>query len=266
MTGRPRDPWSLLAARTPARIAIGRAGASLPTREVLAFALAHAKARDAVHARLDWAALAARLQALGLATIEAGSAARDRAFYLRRPDLGRRLDDSSRARLEATASGTSCDLAMLIGDGLSATAVAAQVPALVEAFLPLVARLGLGLGPVVLAEGARVALGDEVGALLRARLVAVLIGERPGLSAADSLSVYLTFDPRPGCTDAERNCISNIRPGGLAPPAAAHNLAWLVEAALAMQTTGVRLKDRSDTVGLGGEPSPATRRSLEGPA
>jgi ethanolamine ammonia-lyase small subunit len=249
MTGAPRDPWQGLGMRTPARIALGRAGSSLPTREVLAFSLAHAQARDAVHARLDRAALAVQLRALGLTTIEAESQARDRATYLRRPDLGRQLDDASRQRIEAVAQGTPCDLALMIGDGLSATGVAAHAPALVGALLPHVRSLGLMLGPVVIAEGARVALGDEVGALLGARLVAVLIGERPGLSAADSLSVYLTYAPRSGRTDAERNCISNIRPGGLAPEAAAANLAWLVKAALALQVTGVVLKDESG-VGL----------------
>jgi ethanolamine ammonia-lyase small subunit len=249
MTGAPRDPWQGLGMRTPARIALGRAGSSLPTREVLAFSLAHAQARDAVHARLDRGALAAQVRTLGLDPIEAESQARDRATYLRRPDLGRQLDDASRARIEAAAHGKPCDLALMIGDGLSATGVAAHAPALVGALLPHVTALGLTLGPVVIAEGARVALGDEVGALLGARLVAVLIGERPGLSAADSLSVYLTYAPRPGRTDAERNCISNIRPAGLAPEAAAANLAWLVKAALALQVTGVALKDESG-VGL----------------
>jgi ethanolamine ammonia-lyase small subunit len=246
MSGVPRDPWAELGARTPARIAIGRAGASLPTREVLSFALAHAQARDAVHARLDRAALGAKLQALGLAPLEVESEARDRALYLRRPDLGRRLDRASRERLQARRGGTTADLVLMIGDGLSATAVAAHAPALVEAFLPLHRRLEIALGPVVIAEGARVALGDEVGALLGARLVAVLIGERPGLSAPDSLSAYLTYDPRPGRNDAERNCISNIRAGGLEPSAAAQNLAWLVEAALTRKATGVSLKDESD--------------------
>ncbi len=245
MTGAPRDPWQGLGAQTPARIALGRTGSSLPTREVLAFSLAHAQARDAVHAELDRRSLAARLRTLGLDAIEAGSRARDRATYLRRPDLGRQLDDASRERMRIAVHGKGCDLALMIGDGLSATGVAAHAPALVGALLPHVTALGLTLGPVVIAEGARVALGDEIGALLRARLVAVLIGERPGLSAADSLSVYLTYAPRPGRTDAERNCISNIRPDGLAPEAAAHNLGWIVRAALALQVTGVALKDGS---------------------
>ncbi len=245
MSDVPRDPWKHLRARTPARIALGRTGASLPTREVLSFALAHAQARDAVHARLDRSALAVQMRALGLDTVVAESEARDRATYLRRPDLGRQLDDRSRERIKAAVRNETCDLVLMIGDGLSATAVASHAPALVEAVLLHVNALGLKLGPTVIALGARVALGDEVGELLGARLVAVLIGERPGLTAADSLSVYLTYLPRRGRTDAERNCISNIRPGGLAPEVAAANLAWLVKAALAMQVTGVALKDRS---------------------
>ncbi|PPD29739.1 MAG: ethanolamine ammonia-lyase [Hyphomicrobium sp.] len=249
MTGNPRDPWQGLGVRTPARIALGRSGSSLPTREVLAFALAHAQARDAVHARLDRPAIAQQLRTLGLDTIEAESQARDRATYLRRSDLGRQLDDASRKRIEAAAQGASCDLALMIGDGLSATGVTANAPALVGALLPRVRSLRLTLAPLVIAEGARVALGDEVGALLGARLVAVLIGERPGLSAADSLSVYLTYAPRPGRTDAERNCISNIRPDGLPPEVAALNHAWLVKAALSLKVTGVELKDESG-VGL----------------
>lgn len=245
MTSVPRDPWKALGAWTPARIALGRTGASLPTREVLSFALAHARARDAVHARLDRGAVAGLLQAIGLETIEVESLARDRATYLRRPDLGRQLDEDSRARIRSMMRGETCDVALLIGDGLSATAVAAHAANLVAALLPQLQSAGLRIGPITIAEGARVALGDEVGALLGARLVAVLIGERPGLSAADSLSVYLTYAPQLGRTDAERNCISNIRPGGLALPTAADNVAWLIKAALAMQLTGVALKDRS---------------------
>lgn len=253
MSSSPRDPWALLSSRTPARIALGRTGVSLPTREVLSFALAHAQARDAVHASIDWPALSERMRSLGLDAIMAGSAARDRAVYLRRPDLGRRLDCDSRERIQAAAGAAPCDLAIVIGDGLSAKAVAAHAPAVVEALLPHVTRLGLSLGPVVLAEGARVALGDEAGRLLGATLVVVLIGERPGLSAADSLGIYLTYDPAPGCTDAERNCISNVRSGGLPPPAAAANLAWLIEAACAMQATGIRLKDLSGSAAIGAD-------------
>lgn len=248
MSGPPRDPWSMLDKHTPARIAIGRSGVSLPTRETLAFALAHARARDAVHARFDRAGLASRLANLGLSTIEIESQARDRATYLRRPDLGRQLDVASRQRLSAAKTPEACDVAIMIGDGLSATAVTAHAPAVVESLLPRLATLGLRIGPIAIAEGARVALGDQIGALLAARLVAVLIGERPGLSAADSLSVYLTYAPQPGRTDAERNCISNIRTGGILPDAAAASTAWLIEAALAARATGVTLKDRSDAL------------------
>ncbi|MGE0857314.1 MAG: ethanolamine ammonia-lyase subunit EutC, partial [Hyphomicrobiaceae bacterium] len=221
MSGPPRDPWLALGASTPARIAIGRAGASLPTREVLSFALAHAQARDAVHADFDAAKLAAQLRQLGLAEVlDVASQAIERDHYLARPDLGRRLDAASSAQLTAK-SGGECDLVLMIGDGLSSTAVTAHAVAVIQAFLPHAVRLRLSLGPAVVARGARVALGDEVGAVLKARLVAVLIGERPGLSAADSLGIYLTHTPRPGRNDAERNCISNVRPAGLAPEAAA---------------------------------------------
>ncbi len=249
MTDIPRDPWAQLGMWTPARIAIGRAGASLPTREVLSFALAHARARDAVPADLDRSELANRVQSLGVEFIDVESRSPDRATYLRRPDLGRLLDVASRERLIAAKRADTLDLCVVIGDGLSATAVLENASEVLRALLPIADNLKLRLSPIVIAKGARVAQGDEVGELLGARLVAVLIGERPGLSAADSLSVYLTYAPRSGRTDAERNCISNIRHGGLSPVAAAANLGWLITAALSMQLTGVGLKDRSG-VGL----------------
>ena len=242
------DPWAELARRTPARIALGRAGAALPTDEVLRFALAHARARDAVHASFDAAALAGEIAALSLRSLVVRSAAPDRPTYLRRPDLGRRLSPESRDALAAAAAGETCDLAVVVADGLSATAAHAQVVPLLRAFLPWVRRAGWRLGPVVLAHQARVALGDEVGALLRARCVALLVGERPGLSSPDSLGIYLTYDPRPGRTDAERNCISNVRPEGLGFELASYKLAWLLDRALTRQLTGVQLKDESDAV------------------
>lgn len=244
MSAPPRDPWFRFARWTPARIGLGRAGVSLPTREVLAFALAHAQARDAVHARLDRDMLRATLTALGLVVADVESMARDRQVYLRRPDLGRRLSDRSRLVLSGIAGR--CDLAIVIADGLSATAVQAHAGVLLAAFLPFAARLELKLAPVVIAEGARVALGDEIGERLGARVVAVLIGERPGLTAADSLSIYLTFAPCSARHDGERNCISNVRPDGLPPEAAAARLAWLVDAALMRKMTGIGLKDESD--------------------
>ena len=240
-----RDPWSRLAAHTPARIALGRTGASLSTSEVLSFALAHAQARDAVHARLDRESVAATIAGLGVTILDVHSQAVERHLYLRRPDLGARLSDVSRDRLASTATRP-FDLAIVVADGLSATAVNAHSGPLLEAFLPCADQLGLSIAPIAIADGARVALGDEIGGLLRARLVAVLIGERPGLSAPDSLGIYITYEPHPGRHNGERNCISNVHSGGLAPHLAAAKLAWLVEAALARKVTGVDLKDESD--------------------
>lgn len=241
----PPDPWNALRARTPARIAIGRSGASLPTREVLAFSLAHAQARDAVHTPFDADGVAEAIEVLGFQTLHVDSAAGDRATYLRRPDLGRRLADASRIALAAARAP--CDLAVVIADGLSSTAVHAHAAPLLAALLPLTKAEGWSLAPVVVASQARVALGDEVGELLGARLVLLLVGERPGLSSPDSLGAYLTFQPRIGRTDAERNCVSNIRAEGLSYDAAAPKLAWLMREALRLSLTGVALKDESDT-------------------
>ena len=247
MKGVQRDLWFGLNARTPARIALGRTGSSLPTREVLAFALAHARARDAVHAAIDADAIASGLKAMGLGTLIVESNAVDRALYLRRPDYGRRLAASSREAMSAT-NRDACDLAVVIGDGLSAAAVNVHAVPLMRALLPHIAKQGLKLGPVAIARGARVALGDEIGRLLGARAVAVLIGERPGLSSPDSLGVYLTYDPQPGRNDAERNCISNVRAEGLSYDIAALKLAWLTGQALTRGLTGVGLKDESDAL------------------
>jgi len=239
------DPWQALAALTAARIALGRSGSSLPTRAVLNFDIAHALARDAVHQLLDPAKLSARWREQGGEALFVRSCATDRLTYLQRPDLGRRLDEASADRLRVAAGRTgSCDLAIVIADGLSAPAVDAHALPVVQALLP---RLdGLRLAPLVMAEQGRVALGDEIGALLNARLVLVLLGERPGLSSPDSLGAYLTFAPQPGRLDAERNCVSNIRVEGLAPMIAADRLAWLIRTALVRQVTGVQLKDDSE--------------------
>jgi ethanolamine ammonia-lyase small subunit len=249
MSQTPRDPWAKLSVTTSARIALGRTGASLPTRAVLDFALAHAMARDAVHAELDTDALCTSLRALGLETALVTSLAPTRAIYLQRPDLGRRLSDEARGTLATLAGTQDCDIAFVVGDGLSARAVNTQAAALLRAFLPN--AQGLSLGPAVVVRGARVAIGDEIGALLRARLAVVLIGERPGLSSPDSLGIYVTHDPRPGRNDGERNCISNIRPEGLPPEQAAERLAWLMRAALTRGITGVALKDESPTLATG---------------
>jgi len=248
MKGSGSDPWIKLRRWTTARIALGRTGPSLPTGAVLEFALAHALARDAVHAVLDVAVIERGLQELNLEMIETESDASDRAVFLRRPDFGRRLSKISRAALEGRKFPR-CDLAIIIGDGLSAIAVERHSVSVVGAMLAQLAPLGLTLAPVVLARGARVALGDEIGSLLKARIAVVLIGERPGLSSPDSLGAYLTFDPRPGRTDAERNCVSNIRPAGLSYERAAVKLAWLVREALRRSLSGVDLKDESDPLG-----------------
>lgn len=243
-TGAPQaDPWADLRRHTPARIALGRAGCSLPTAEVLRFAAAHAQARDAVHIALDADALARDLAALGLGSLCVRSRAADRASYLRRPDQGRRLDGADALHLQATASGP-VDLALVLGDGLSAVAVQRHAAPLLMALMPLLAS-GIALAPLVIATQARVALADEIGALLQARLVLILLGERPGLSAPDSLGAYLTHAPQVGCHDAQRNCVSNIRPAGLPISQAARRLAWLLHEALRRHLSGVALKDDS---------------------
>jgi ethanolamine ammonia-lyase small subunit len=224
---------------TPARVGLGRAGASMPTDALLAFTLDHARARDAVHAAFDGARLVAELTGLGLHAIQVSSQARNRRDYLRRPDLGRMLDPASQRALASQRSSAN-QLAIVIGDGLSPWAVNAHAVELVRNLGPRLADAGTSIGHTVIASGARVALGDEIGAVLGARMVVMLIGERPGLSGA-----YLTFAPRIGLTDAGRNCVSNIHGAGLSYDEAAFKIAWLVREGLARQTTGVALKDES---------------------
>jgi ethanolamine ammonia-lyase small subunit len=246
----PPDPWAELRRHTPARIALGRSGASLPTTEVLRFARAHAQARDAVQVPLNVQALQTQLQASGWITLTVQSRAATRDEYLRRPDLGRRLKDSDVARVQAAATAPS-DLSIVLGDGLSAVAAQRHAAPLLDA---LRTALGGALrwAPLVIATQARVALADEVGSLLQAQVVLILLGERPGLSSPDSLGAYLTHAPTIGRTDAERNCVSNIRPEGLPPEAAAQRITWLLREALRRRLSGVALKDDSET-GLLGE-------------
>ena len=234
--------WQDLRRFTPARVALGRVGpAGLPTPAHLAFQAAHAQARDAVHAALDVPALAAELAGLGIASVAVRSQAPDRARYLRRPDLGRALDPACLPALEAVRAPGS--VAFLLADGLSALAVARHAAPLVAALRAGLGKAGIAAGPVVLASQGRVALGDAVGAAVEAAAILVLIGERPGLSTADSLGAYLTWGPGPGRTDADRNCVSNIRPEGLDLPAAAEKLLWLVGAMWTRRLSGVGLKD-----------------------
>ena len=222
--------WKRLKRLTPARIGLGRAGSALPTAEVLRFGVAHAEARDAVQARLDVETLQANLVGLGLTSIIVESQATDRATYLQRPDLGRRLSARSAAALVALPKEPLVDLAIVIADGLSARAIEAHAVKFVAALKPWIAAARWSLGPLVLATQARVALGDEAGALLAARAVMILIGERPGLSSPDSLGAYLTLSPKTARTDAERNCISNIRSAGLGYDHAAFKAAWIATA------------------------------------
>lgn len=231
-----RSHFARLRGVTQARIGLGRAGNGLPTAPLLDFQLSHARARDAVHAVLDTELLTSQLD--GWQTIIVASRASDRTSYLQRPDLGRSLNPASAADLTCSEY----DAAFVLADGLSATAVHAHAAAL---FCAMVERLkGWRIAPVVLAREARVALGDDIGAALGAAQVVMLIGERPGLSAADSLGAYLTWAPRPGRRDSERNCISNIRPPhGLSYDVAARKLAWLMSEARSRRLSGVVLKD-----------------------
>lgn len=243
------NPWAHLRALTDARIALGRVGNSQTTDAVLAFGLAHAQARDAVHQPLDGPSLAAAIEQAGFTSLSAHSAAADRAQYLCRPDLGRRLSDASRASLAAARPATPFDTLFVIADGLSALAAQSHgVPLLhsVRERLPA----DWSIGPVVIAEQSRVALGDEIGELLGARQVVMLIGERPGLSSPDSLGIYLTHAPRVGRTDAERNCISNVRPAGLGYDQAADKLVFLLKGALALGRSGLDLKDDTPVANL----------------
>jgi ethanolamine ammonia-lyase small subunit len=229
-----------LRALTPARVGLGRAGVSQQTRDLLDFQRCHAQARDAVHARLESAALAAALSEMtGPDVLRLHSAAADRATYLQRPDLGRTLDEASRKHLEKAARAGEFALALIVADGLSALAVERHASPLLAELLPHLRNWRIA--PLCIVEQGRVAIGDEIGAGLGAQVAVVLIGERPGLSSSDSLGAYITWAPRPGRTDAERNCISNIRPEGLHYQQAAAQLAFILSEARRMQMTGVAL-------------------------
>lgn len=229
-----------LRALTPARVGLGRTGVSLETSDLLDFQRCHAQARDAVHAHLETAALAAELGKLtGGSVLRLHSAAADRVTYLQRPDLGRRLDEPSRALLTGQHANH-VDLALVIADGLSALAVERHALPLLAELLPQ--TQGLRLAPLCVVEQGRVAIGDEIGAALGAEIAVVLIGERPGLSSPDSLGAYVTWKPAPGRSDAERNCISNIRPEGLSYAQAAAQLRFILTEARRLRLSGVALK------------------------
>jgi ethanolamine ammonia-lyase small subunit len=246
------DPWRALRQFTAARIGLGHSGISQPTGAQLAFQLAHARARDAVHDTLDTTALSAALEQAwpgSPSPLVLHSAAADRKVYLQRPDLGRRLDGPSRGRLCALRGEQvherPYDLAVVVVDGLSGPAISQNAAPFLQALRPRLAASGWTPAPLAIVQQGRVAVGDEVGELLGAKLVVVLIGERPGLSSSDSMGLYMTWEPRVGLTDERRNCISNVRPAGLGVDEAARRLHLLLGEARRRQLTGVQLKDET---------------------
>jgi len=250
-----QNPWLELRRLTPARIALGRTGTSLPTQAQLDFQYAHAQARDAVHLAFDHQGIRAQLTERGRESLLLHSAAADRHSYLQRPDLGRRLDEASAKILDdyAAAHPGGVDLAIVVADGLSALAVHRHT-------LPFLARLeeqiaadGWSVSPVILVEQGRVAVADEVAQRLGAKMSVILIGERPGLSSPDSLGLYFTYNPKVGLTDAYRNCISNVRLEGLSYGMAAHRLVYLMREACRRQLSGVNLKDEAQVQTLDSE-------------
>ncbi|MRX10419.1 ethanolamine ammonia-lyase subunit EutC [Pseudoduganella sp. FT25W] len=277
------NPWAELRRLTAARIALGRSGVSQPTAPQLEFQLAHARARDAVHLALDVAALGEALSvASGLPCVSLHSAAPDRHTYLQRPDLGRQLNAASRDTLASTATATATatappaasaaagatattveprsttpaasagasgaaryDLALVVADGLSALAIEQNAAPFIRALMARLSEEQWRLAPIAIVQQGRVAIGDDIAHLLHAQAVVVLIGERPGLSSPDSMGLYLTWAPRPGLTDASRNCISNVRPEGLTWEAAAFKLHYLLSESRRRQLSGVALKDET---------------------
>lgn len=245
------DPWYELRRYTQARIGQGRAGCATPSKAQLEFQLAHALARDAVHQPWQVGAFAEALAEKGWPTLQLATPIHSRQHYLQRPDLGRRLDQASRATLQTLALPAT-DVALVVSDGLSSTAVERHGLPLLAAVIAAYAERSLSIGPICLVPNARVAVADEIGALLGAKAAAIIVGERPGLSAADSLGIYLTYAPQPGRTDAERNCLSNIRPpAGMVYSAAAAKLAYLTGQALQRQLSGVGLKDDLNQADIG---------------
>jgi ethanolamine ammonia-lyase small subunit len=253
--------WARFRAATPARIGLGRSGDALTTDAVLDVQLAHAQARDAIDRSVDFAALAARI---AWPARHVHSAAPDRPTFIRRPDLGRRLDPPSRDLLAADRGDPPWDLVFIIADGLSSAAIEYHAAPFLAVVLPLVS--GWRMAPIILAEQARVALSDEIGAILNARLAVMLIGERPGLSVRNSLGIYLTFDPRPGRNDGERNCISNVHAAGLSYCEAAEKLVWLMTEARRRQATGVLLKEDAGSIVGVAQPLPHETGQTRPPA
>ncbi|EJM17133.1 ethanolamine ammonia-lyase, small subunit [Pseudomonas sp. GM21] len=260
----PQNPLLELRRLTPARIALGRTGTSMPTSAQLDFQYAHAQARDAVHLPFDSAGLGSQLAEIGRKSVLLHSAATDRNSYLQRPDLGRKLSDESTQTLRTYASANpgGVDLVIVVADGLSALAVHRHT-------LPFLARLeeqvlaeGWSVSPVMLVEQGRVAVADEIGERLGAKMTVILIGERPGLSSPDSLGLYFTYNPKIGLTDAYRNCISNVRLEGLSYGMAAHRLLYLMREACRRQLSGVNLKDEAQLQALDSDAGADMKRNF----
>ncbi|MGG9964468.1 ethanolamine ammonia-lyase subunit EutC [Ferruginibacter sp. SUN106] len=241
------DSWQSLKKFTAARIALGSTGVAIPLKELLQFRLAHAHARDAVFSQLNKDVLAEGLKQLQLPFTVLHSKAQNRNEYLQQPGFGRKLNHLSAQQLQHT--GTACDIAIIIADGLSATAVNNHALPLLQLLIPLLKQSKFLLAPVNIAEQARVAIGDEVGVLCKAKFSIILIGERPGLSSPDSMGAYLTYAPAVGLTDESRNCISNIRPQGMNYTIAAEKIYYLIKEAFRLQYSGVALKDNAGLLG-----------------
>lgn len=239
-------PLESLKQFTDARIAIGRAGCSIPLNESLRLKLAHAHARDAVYSALDKDKLSFALAEFGLPVLYLRSRALTRHKYLKRPDYGRQLDGESEEKLKDYRD--SYDVSIILADGLSATAVNENAVPVLRLLVPVLKSAGVRLAPFCLVEQGRVAVGDDIGAGLKAKVSLVLIGERPGLSAADSMGAYLTYAPKAGLTDESRNCISNIRPQGLLYQPAASKIFYLISESLKRKLSGVGLKDETDLI------------------
>jgi ethanolamine ammonia-lyase small subunit len=240
------DPWESLKEFTAARIAMGRVGSSIPLTQYLEFKLAHAHARDAVYSELNSEAISYYLQHLDIPILKLHSKAENRNQYLQRPDFGRLLHEQSVETLKEHTG--KYDVCIIIADGLSAHAVNSNAVQLVEALVQLFRSVKYKVAPICITAQSRVALADHIAHGLNAKLSIILIGERPGLSSADSVGAYLTYNPRPGLTDEMRNCVSNIRPEGLLHQLAAEKIFYLVQEAFRRKLSGVDLKDNAGLI------------------
>jgi len=243
------SPWQSLKQYTQARVALGRCGCSIPTRELLSFKLAHAKAIDAVRSPLDYRKAASHIrEATELEAFHVSSSAEDRQQYLQRPDLGRTLSFDSAELLSQVSENGSYDISLVVADGLSSKAIENNIIPMLTDLVPQLKAKGFSLAPVTVVEQGRVAIADQIGEILKARMSIIFIGERPGLKSPDSLGIYLTYNPRSGNTDERRNCISNVRKNGLSYPVACSKLLYLVEESFRRKLSGVDLKDEQTSL------------------